>query len=119
MRYLRYLVLAAVALCLIVLAVANREEVMLRILPETLADAAQVPALASTIQLPLFIVIFVGIGIGVLLGFVWEWFREHKHRSEASRKTREVGQLKREVKKLKDQKNEGKDEVLALLDDAV
>lgn len=117
MRYLRYLVLAAIAILLIVVAVANRDPVMLRILPETLASAVGVPLLAASIQLPLFLVIFAGIAVGVLLGFVWEWAREYKLRAESNRRSREVGALKREVKKLKDQKNEGKDEILALLDE--
>ncbi len=32
-------------------------------------------------ELPLFLVIFAGILVGLLIGFVWEWFREAKHRS--------------------------------------
>ena len=32
------------------------------------------------LELPLFLVIFGGIVAGLLIGFVWEWFREHKHR---------------------------------------
>ena len=118
MRYLRYLVLAAIALCLIVLALANRETVVLRVLPEGLAGEIGLPVLASSIEMPLFLVIFIGIALGVMLGFVWEWAREFKIRANVNRKTREVGQLKREVRRLKEQKNEGKDEVLALLDDA-
>ncbi len=63
-----------------------------------------------------FVVIFGGVVAGLLIGFVWEWLREHKHRVEVDRKAREVGKLEREVKKLKGEKNRGKDDVLALLD---
>jgi hypothetical protein len=55
---------------------------------------------------------------GLIIGFVWEWMREYKHRAEATRKSREVRKLEREVTKLKGEKHEGKDEVLALLEDA-
>ncbi|NSX56703.1 lipopolysaccharide assembly protein LapA domain-containing protein [Parasulfitobacter algicola] len=114
MRYIRYLIIASIAICLIVVALANRNAVTLRLLPE---DLAALTGYTFSISLPLFVVIFAGIAVGILLGFVWEWMREHKHRSEASQKGREVSKLKREVKRLKGEKHEGKDEVLALLED--
>ena len=52
------------------------------------------------------------------MGFVWEWIREHDQRAEAARTAREMRRLEREVKRLKGVQNEGKDEVLALLDKA-
>ena len=113
MKYIRYLILAAIGVALIAVALANRAMVTLTLLPEGLAD---VVGLNATVDLPLFAVIFAGVVAGVIIGFIWEWLREHKHRSEAGRKTREVGKLEREVKKLKGDKHEGKDEVLALLD---
>ena len=70
------------------------------------------------VDVPLYVAIFAGIAIGILVGFVWEWFREMKHRSVASKRTREAQSLAREVVRLKEEKNEGKDDVLALLDDA-
>jgi len=51
-----------------------------------------------------------------LIGFVWEWFREMKHRSTASRKTREVARLERELAVMKDSQSVPKDDILALLD---
>ena len=67
---------------------------------------------------PELVVVLGGVGVGLIIGFLWEWIREHKHRSEAAQKAREARRLDREVKRLKKQKHEGKDEVLALLDDA-
>ena len=64
------------------------------------------------------VVVLGGVGAGLVIGFLWEWIREHKHRREAAEKAREARKLNREVSKLKKQKNEGKDEVLALLEDA-
>jgi hypothetical protein len=61
-------------------------------------------------------VIFGGIIAGLLIGFVWEWFREMKHRSTASRKTREVARLERELAVMKDSQSVPKDDILALLD---
>ena len=115
MRYIRYAFLAAVAIVLIVLALANRDMVTLQLLP---GDMASYVGLNFTYQLPQFMIIFLAIVLGLLIGFVWEWLREHKHRAEARSATREKARLEREVKGLKRKSNEGQDEVLALLDDA-
>jgi uncharacterized membrane protein len=69
-------------------------------------------------QLPQFVIIFLAIVVGLLIGFVWEWMREHKHRVEGRKATREKERLERQVKGLKRQTNDGQDDVLALLDDA-
>ena len=115
MRYIRYACIAVFAVALISVALANRTLVTLQVLPNELAG---IFAVNPSIQLPLFVVIFGGLIAGVLLGFVWEWFREHSIRAEAARQAREMRRLEREVKRLKGEKHEGKDEVLALLDEA-
>ena len=58
-----------------------------------------------------------GVVAGLLIGFVWEWFREHKQRAEAKAQRRERDQLAREVQSLRGEANKGRDEVLALLED--
>jgi uncharacterized membrane protein len=68
------------------------------------------------VALPLYVVIFASVIAGVLIGFVWEWFREHKHRSLAATKTREVSKLERELAVMRDTKPSPQDDVLALLD---
>jgi uncharacterized integral membrane protein len=115
MRYIRYAFLATLGVVLIAIAFANRGDVTLQLMPDAVADFA---GLNYSITLPLFVVIFGGIVAGLLIGFVWEWLREFKHRAEVGRKKREEMGLQREVKKLKGEKHEGKDEGLALLDEA-
>lgn len=112
-RSLRYLFLAALWLVLLTVALANRAPVTLKALPE---DLAAFTGFAWQIELPLFMVIFGGIIAGLLIGFVWEWFREMKHRSTASRKTREVARLERELAVMKDSQSVPKDDILAILD---
>ncbi|MGL4237870.1 LapA family protein [Tabrizicola sp.] len=112
-RYLRLLFLGLVGLTLLVVALANRAPVSVRLLPE---DLAALTGLTWEMSLPLFVVIFGGIVAGVLIGFVWEWFREMKHRSTASVKAREVARLERELAVLKDTVSVPKDDVLALLE---
>jgi uncharacterized integral membrane protein len=107
------LFLAALGLALLTVALANRAPVTLKALPE---DLAAFTGFAWQVELPLFMVIFGGIIAGLLIGFVWEWFREMKHRSTASRKTREVARLERELAVMKDSQSVPKDDILALLD---
>jgi uncharacterized integral membrane protein len=97
------------------MALANRDHVMLQVLPEELANFF---GMNASIELPLFIVIMGSILIGLLVGFIWEWIREYGHRAEAAKLAREMRRLEREVARLKGEKHEGKDEVLALLDEA-
>ena len=116
LRYLRYTFLALLAVGLVIVAIANRDVVTLRLLPPGMAGFL---GFSWQIALPLFLVIFAGILAGILIGFVWEWFREHKHRAEAGRRRREADALKREVARLKTAPNaaEAGDDILALLDD--
>lgn len=115
MRYIRYACIAIFAIALVAVALANRGFVTLKLLP---GEIAGLFAVAPTVDLPLFVVIFGGIIVGLLVGFVWEWLREYTIRAENTRNAREVRRLEREIKRLKSEKHEGKDEVLALLDEA-
>jgi lipopolysaccharide assembly protein A len=113
MRYLRYILVAALAIVLLTVALANRAPVQVQLLPTDLATFLGLPLGA---ELPLFLVIFGGIVAGLLIGFVWEWLREMKHRSTASTKTREVSRLERELAQLREEKLGPQDDVLALLE---
>ncbi len=115
MRYIKYAFLAATALVLVAVAVANREMTTLTLLPSGISDLI---GLNRSIDLPLFAVILVGVAVGLLIGFVWEWLREFKQRAESARKDNEIKALKRDLRRLKAEKHEGKDDVLALLDEA-
>ncbi len=115
MRYVRYFCIAVFALALISIALANREMVSLQMLPTEVSGWF---ALNPQIELPLFIIILGSIIAGLLVGFVWEWIREYGERAAAARQAREMRRLEREIARLKAEKHEGKDEVLALLDEA-
>ncbi len=112
-RYLRYFLLALLAIVLLTVALANRAPVLVRALPE---DMGLFMGFSWSMQLPLFLVIFGGVLAGVLIGFVWEWARETKHRTTATTKSREVARLEREVSKLRATKADPEDDVLALLE---
>jgi len=115
MRYIRYLCIAVFAVALISVALANRAIVTLQVLP---AEVAGWFAVNPQVSLPLFLVILGSVLTGLLVGFIWEWIREHGERAEKARLARETRRLEREVARLKGEKHQGKDEVLALLDEA-
>lgn len=115
MRYIRYAFLGTLGIVLISISLANRAMVTLQLLPDELAGLLGFNLSGS---LPLFVVVLGGIVAGLVIGFVWEWMREMKHRRDAGRKTREVQKLEREVSRLKKKENEGRDEVLVILDEA-
>ncbi|MGB4826835.1 MAG: LapA family protein [Paracoccaceae bacterium] len=114
LRYLRLLFIGVTGLLLLVIALANRASVPVRLLPE---DVSTFLGRTVSWQVPLFLIILAAVALGVLIGFVWEWFREMRIRSDARGKTREVARLERELAVLRDTKEPQKDEVLALLED--
>lgn len=115
MRYVRYLCIAIFAVALVSVALANRSTVGLKVLPDEVAGWF---AVNPSVTLPLFLVILGSIVAGLLVGFIWEWIREHGERAEKARLERENRRLQREIDRLKAARHEGKDDVLALLDKA-
>lgn len=111
MRYIKYCFLILLGVILCFMALANRDPVTLRLLPDSLASIIPTPA----VVVPTFIVVLGGIIFGLFIGFFWEWLREHQHRSKVTKKDRQIRDLEREVSGLK--KNEtSEDEILALLE---
>ena len=115
MRLIRYAFLTILAVALIAVAFGNRDVVTLRLLPSELDN---IVGAAWTINLPLFIVVFLSIIAGLIIGFLWEWIRESSIRGEAARHKADAHELKREVRKLQTEPTQPKDDVLALLEDS-
>ncbi|MGB8814182.1 MAG: LapA family protein [Paracoccaceae bacterium] len=112
-RTLRFVILATIGFVLLVVAMANRTPVTVQALP---SDIGTFFGVSWSVELPLFLVMFGGMVVGLLIGFVWEWMREHKHRVVASTKGRDVARLEREIASMRDAKGQTQDDVLALLD---
>lgn len=114
MRYLRYGFLGILGVILFTLALANRQIVTVRIVTD---DVAEILGLPNQLPLPLFAVILVALVAGILVGLVWEWFREHQYRAEASSRAREAEALKRDLNRVKARNKDAPgDDVLALLE---
>lgn len=94
MRWLSALFWLVVGAALVVMGLANRGIVTLRVLPEALGALLGV---SPDLDLPLFLVIIGSAGLGLLLGFVWEWIREIPERAQARATARELDRLRREL----------------------
>ncbi len=113
MAFIRWVFLSIIGILLIFVALANRDPVVLRLFPAEFSVFLPVP---PPIEVPMFLVMFGFIVLGLLIGFVWEWMRERRHRQQAVIQKRQVVKLEREVDGLKRQKAGDKDDILALLD---
>jgi uncharacterized integral membrane protein len=109
MRTIKLIILALILIAIVVLSLANRDSVVLKLLPEGMARI-----MPLSIELPLFVVSLISILVGMVIGYLLEWLREHKHRKQASVKTREADQLARENERLR-RKGKPEDDVLALI----
>ncbi len=112
-RYFRYVLFALLAVILITLALANRAPVEVHLMTQ---DLSALFGVNWAVQVPMFLVIFASIILGLLIGFIWEWLRASKHRKVAGAKTRQVSKLERELAAMQDAHNLPKDDVLAILD---
>ncbi len=110
MRIIKLVLLFVILVGIVLLSLANREPVTLRLLPEGLSEIAQ-----QSVELPLYVVGLLSVLTGMALGYILEWLREHKHRRRASQKAREAAALNSEVERLRRETGRGQDDVLALL----
>ena len=113
LRFLKYLVLLVVALVIVTLSLANRGMMTLQLLPE---DLAAFVGFNYSLELPVFLVILLGVAAGLLIGFIWEWLREYRYRSEASRARAEARQLRDKLAREGATPKRGGEDVLALLE---
>ena len=115
MRYIKYALLALLAILLVTVALANASTVTLRLLPEALSGFL---GFSWEITLPLFLVVFLGVVVGLLLGYLIEWLREHRYRVAARRERREKERLAAEVASIRrpGPSADHGDDVLALVD---
>jgi putative membrane protein len=98
---------------LVVVGLANRGLVTLRAMPESLATLI---GRSPDVQMPLFLVIFLAVAVGLLIGFVWEWLREHPLRAEARTQAQKAQALSRELGRVRSEQTRGGEDILALLE---
>ena len=104
LRLIKLVVLAVICVVLVVLGVANMAPVDLHLLPEGVLETRY-----TVSGVPLAAVILTSMLVGVVLGELFEWVREHKHRRRASTHAREVQKLEAEIRALKKKHGEKDD----------
>ena len=87
-KFLTAVIVIPLAILIVMFAVANRQMVTVAFDPFSSADPAFAP------RMPLFILVFILIGIGVLVGGGAAWLRQHKWRVRARRAEAEVRDLR-------------------------
>ena len=90
-KFVTVFVLVPLAILIVMFAVANREIITVSFDP---FDSKN-PAVAF--KMPLFILIFVLVGLGVLVGGIAAWLRQHKWRARARRAEADVRRLRAEL----------------------
>lgn len=99
-RFLGIVLLLPLALVIVTLAVANRNVVTIALDPFNPDN----PALG--VSLPLFLVIFAAIALGILIGGIADWVGQGYWRREAREKRREARRWRSEVDRLRDRMDE-------------
>lgn len=113
MRFIRLLFLALLAVVLVAVALANRDIVTLSAFP---ANFGQYLGGRWSVDMPLFMVIFLAFALGMLAGLVWEYLREAHIRRQARQRSAEIARLESEVGHLRRNHAAPRDEILAIVD---
>jgi len=95
-RFLVLFVLLPIAIVAIALSVANRESIVLSLDP--FGGAA--PRWSVTV--PLFVLLFVTLGLGVIVGGIATWLRQGKWRQAARGERAKAEHLRQEVERLRE-----------------
>jgi uncharacterized integral membrane protein len=93
-RILRWVIGLPLALFVIVFAISNRQRVALRFDPFTTGETA------NAIEMPLWLLFFAGIVLGVITGWTGSWFAQGKHRKRARELQGDVARLQSENRSL-------------------
>jgi uncharacterized integral membrane protein len=92
-----WIVLVPLCLGLILIALANRHFVVINFNPFSGVDAAALPGFG----VPMFVVLYVALLVGVLLGGIATWFTQGHHRQREKHWRREAHLLNEELKGLR------------------
>ncbi len=94
-RFLKYVILVPLAAVAIALSVANREAVTFSLDPIGAASPRW------SLTAPMFVFLFAAVALGVLVGGVATWARQHKWRQAARSERANAQQLRNEVDRLR------------------
>ena len=105
------LVAAPIAVAIIVFAVANRQPVQLTL------DPFNTGYLGNGFELPMFVVLFGAVAVGVFVGGFASWIKQGKSRQQASEYRTEAFRVRQEADKLAAELESSKKSLIALPND--
>lgn len=111
MRTIKLILLALILVAIVILAIANRGPVTVNLLPEGMSRLMP----GASVELPLYLVCLISTVVGLVLGYLFEYLREHKHRRRATENARAAAKLDRDINRLRKETNKPEDDVLALV----
>ena len=117
MKYLRYAFLALVLALCVTVALANRDPVTLALWPDTVTAFV---GFGYSLTLPLFVIVGLAVGLGLVLGLIWEWLRERGQRVEGKKAQKELARVtagSAPATPANTTNTAPRDQVLAILDD--
>ena len=98
MRYIKLLAWILVGVLLVIFALGNNQTVQVYLFPNIFSNTW---IARSIFPMPLFIIVYLVLLIGVIFGFVFEYFRQYKYRLNLRKYKKEVNSLRAEVQELK------------------
>lgn len=94
-RFLKGLILLPIAIVVVLLAVANRQPVMLSFDP----FSNGMPAFS--LPMPLYALIFAAVAVGIVVGGIGSWLGQGDTRRDRRAKGRELARLRNEAERLR------------------
>ncbi|GJD65484.1 lipopolysaccharide assembly protein LapA domain-containing protein [Methylobacterium frigidaeris] len=94
-RFLKGLILLPIAIVVVLLAVANRQPVMLSFDPFSNGTPA------FSMPMPLYALIFAAVAVGIVVGGVGSWLGQGDTRRDRRAKGRELARLRGEAERLR------------------
>ena len=101
-KILKLILIIPVAICILTIAVANRAPVILSLDPISAIDPI------FSFKAPLFVILFLSLMLGLLIGGLSVWMAQGVHRKTAKNLNKEVSSLYKETSKLKSEIYESK-----------
>lgn len=111
-RIIGWLVLIPLCAVILIFALANRHTVPVNFNPLATVDPA-----AAGAGVPLFLIVYAVLFLGIALGGLAVWFAQGAHRREARRHRKDAERLKAELAKVRGRPQREKDPALAAADE--
>ncbi len=95
-RVLQWLILVPLAIVGVAFAVANRQIVTVSFDPFAMHPSEQIE-----VKAPLFVVLVLALAAGVLVGGLFTWFGQGKHRRASREAQSEMARLRSDIERMK------------------